>query len=384
MWEKRIAAEREYLSMIGPLGVDRHCKRWCEIEISERLSEIVDGRRMTDEEAVHLMRAGNIYDLAEAATAIRDRRYPTGIATFIIDRNINYTNVCVSECKFCAFYRRKESLEAYLLSKDEIFRKIEEAIHLEATQIMLQGGLHPELKIDYFEDLLRSIKERFDVTIHSFGPPEIDHIAGVSGISVPEAIRRLKEAGLDSLPGGGAEILSESVRSKISPNKISARKWLAVMREAQLAGLKTTATMMLGGPESAEDRAAHLSAIRSLQDETGGFRAFIPWTYQPGRTAMGGKVTSVQDYLRTLAVARIYLDNVDHVQGSWVTQGKDIGQISLSFGGDDLGSIMIEENVVKATGVSHAMSKEEMIRLIRSAGKIPARRNTAYEIIEVF
>lgn len=353
-------------------------------DVDKRLNEMLGGRRMTDEEAVHLIKRGNIHDLAAAATAVRDRRYPHGIVTFVIDRNINYTNVCVSECRFCAFYRRKEAPDAYVLSKDEIFRKIEEAVDLEATQIMLQGGLHPDLAIDYFEDLLRSIKERFDVTIHSFGPPEIDHIAKVSGISIPETIRRLKEAGLDSLPGGGAEILSDKIRSRVSPNKITAKKWLAVMREAQLAGLKTTATMMLGGLESAEDRVAHLSSIRSLQDETGGFRAFIPWTYQPGRTEMGGKVTSVQDYLRTLAVARIYLDNVDHVQGSWVTQGKDIGQISLSFGGDDLGSIMIEENVVKATGVSHVMSKDEMIRLIRAAGKIPARRNTAYEILEVY
>ncbi|MCL5292018.1 MAG: dehypoxanthine futalosine cyclase [Actinobacteria bacterium] len=339
---------------------------------------------MTDEEAVSLIESGNIHDLAEAADALRRRLHPENIVTFIIDRNINYTNVCISKCRFCAFYRTKEDKEAYVLSKDEMFRKIEETVELEGTQIMLQGGLHPELQIDFYEDLLESIKSRFSVTIHSFGPPEIAHISRLSGIPVAETIRRLHAAGLDSLPGGGAEILVDHVRAEVSPNKISATKWLSVMREAQLLGLKSTATMMLGGAESISDRVTHLAAIRKLQDETGGFRGFIPWTYQPGFTDLGGSVTSVQDYLRTLAVSRLYLNNFDHVQGSWVTQGKEIGQITLSFGGDDLGSIMIEENVVKATGVTYKMSKEEMVRLIRATGRIPAKRDTKYEILEIY
>lgn len=339
---------------------------------------------MTDAEAAGLIKSGNIYALAEAADKVRRRRYPQNIATFIIDRNINYTNVCISKCKFCAFYRQAEDKDAYVLAKEEIFTKIEETLELEGTQIMLQGGLHPDLKIDYYEDLLRSIKSRFDISIHSFGPPEIAHIASVSELSVSETIERLMKAGLDSLPGGGAEILVDHIRAKVSPNKISGTKWLEVMRLAQLQGLKSTATMMLGVSENIEDRISHLSSIRKLQDETGGFRGFIPWTYQPGFTQLGGRVTSVQDYLRTLAVARLYFDNIDHVQGSWVTQGKGIGQISLLFGGDDLGSIMIEENVVKAAGVAYNMSKQEMIRLIRGAGRIPARRNTKYEIVEIF
>jgi cyclic dehypoxanthinyl futalosine synthase len=348
------------------------------------LGEVVEGRRMTDREAADQLRAGDLYALAEAAGEISQRRYPGGIATFIIDRNINYTNVCVSGCKFCAFYRRAGDADAYVLTKDAIFKKIEETLSLEGTQIMLQGGLHPELKIDFYEDLLRSIKRRYDIAVHSFGPPELAHIAAVSGLSLAETIRRLKEAGLDSLPGGGAEILVDHVRTKISPNKISARKWLEVMRQAQLLGLKSTATMMLGVNESLQDRVAHLSSIRALQDETAGFRGFIPWTYQPGFTELGGRVASVQDYLRTLAVARLYLDNVDHIQGSWVTQGRGIGQVSLLFGGDDLGSIMIEENVVKSTGLAHTISKREMIDLIRQTGRVPARRNTKYEIIETF
>lgn len=348
------------------------------------LDEIVDGRRMTAGEAVELVGSGDIHELAAAADAARRRRYPANTATFIIDRNINYTNICVSKCRFCAFYREEDSAEAYLLPEEKIHEKIEETLELEGTQIMLQGGLHPSLTIDYYEELLRGIKERFDITIHSFGPPEIAHIARVSNLDVEETLRRLKEAGLDSLPGAGAEILVDHVRERVSPNKISSEKWLEVMREAHLTGLKTTATMMMGGPEKISDRVAHLSEIRSLQDETGGFRAFIPWSYQPGQTELGGRTASSRDYLRTLAVARLYLDNFDHVQGSWVTQGKEIGQISLSFGGDDLGSIMIEENVVRATGVSYAMSKEEMVRLISATGRVPAKRNTRYEIIEAY
>lgn len=347
------------------------------------LGEVLYGRRLTEEEAMYLLKEGDLLAVGSAANNVRSRLFPD-VATFIIDRNINYTNVCTSKCRFCAFYRDIEDPEAYLLTKDEIFRKIEETLELEGTQIMMQGGLHPGLKIDYYEDLLRSIKQRYPIIIHSFGAPEVAYIAELSGISVDEALSRLKNAGLDSLPGAGAEILVDHYRRAVSPNKVSAGRWLEVMERAHRLGIESTATMMMGGPEGVEDRIEHMARIRDLQDKTGGFRAFIAWTYQPGHTELGGKVISSREYLKTLAVARLFFDNVKHIQGSWVTQGKDIGQLSLSFGADDLGSIMIEENVVKATGVTYAMSKDEMIRLIQATGKEAARRNTTYEIIERF
>jgi len=250
---------------------------------------------------------------------------------------------------------------------------------------MLQGGLHPGLAIDYYEDLLRSIKERFpQITIHSFGPPEIVHIAKVSGLSIERTLSRMKDAGLDSLPGGGAEILVDSVRHKISPKKISSDPWMEVMRVAHRLGMRTTATMMFGSIESRADRVEHLRRIRELQDESGGFRAFIPWTYQPGHTELGGETASGLDYLKTLAISRLYLDNVENVQASWVTQGPKIGQVALAFGANDLGSTMIEENVVRAAGVSHSVPAEEMVRMIADAGYGAAQRTTQYEIIRRF
>jgi len=347
------------------------------------LSEILDGRRLTEQEALFLLEEGDLLAVASTADTIRKRIFSDTV-TFIIDRNINYTNICTSKCRFCAFYRDKEDADSYLLSKEEIFKKIEETLALEGTQIMMQGGLHPDLRIDYFEDLLKSIKDRYPIVIHSLGAPEVAYIAEISDVTVDEALRRLKRAGLDSLPGAGAEILVDHYRKAVSPNKVSAGRWLDVMERAHRAGIESTATMMMGGSESVEDRIEHMSKIRKLQDKTGGFRAFIAWTYQPGHTELGGKSVSSREYLKTLAVARIFFDNVKHIQGSWVTQGKDIGQLSLSFGANDLGSIMIEENVVRATGVTYAMSKEEMIRLIRSTGKRAARRNTVYEVIETF
>jgi len=347
------------------------------------LDEVLEGRRLTEQEAIYLLEEGDIIALGLAADKIRVRLFPDTV-TFIIDRNINYTNVCTSKCRFCAFYRDKDDSEAYLLSKEEIFNKIEETLALGGTQIMMQGGLHPELKIDYYEDLLRSIKERYPIIIHSFGAPEVYYIASISDISIDEALKRLKEAGLDSLPGAGAEILVDHYRKTVSPNKVSAERWLEVMERAHHQGIESTATMMMGGPEAIEDRVEHMAKIRQLQDKTGGFRAFIAWTYQPGYTELGGKIVSSMEYLKTLAVARLFFDNVKHIQGSWVTQGKDIGQLSLSFGANDLGSIMIEENVVRATGVTYKMSKDEIVRLIKATGKRAARRNTVYEIIERF
>ena len=347
------------------------------------LDEVSAGRRLTEVEALYLLNEGDLLAVGAAADGARARLFGD-IVTFIIDRNINYSNVCTSKCKFCAFYRDKDDPEAYLLSKEEIFKKIEETIALEGTQIMMQGGLHPDLTIDYFEDLFRSIKERFNIVVHSLGAPEVAYIADISGISVDEALQRLSDAGLDSLPGAGAEILVDHYRSAVSPNKVSAGRWLDVMRKAHENGIESTATMMMGGPETVADRIEHMSKIRALQDETNGFRAFIAWTYQPGMTELGGRVVSSRHYLKTLAVARLFLDNIKHIQGSWVTQGTDIGQLSLSFGADDLGSIMIEENVVRATGLVYKMTKEEMVRLIKATGKEAARRDTTYNIVERF
>jgi cyclic dehypoxanthinyl futalosine synthase len=347
------------------------------------LEKTQNGSRISKKEAALLLENGELLALGTAANRLANKLHPGLTASYIIDRNINYTNICQSKCKFCAFYREEDSPEAYLLSREEIYKKIDETIALEGTQIMLQGGLHPKLDIGYYEELLTGIKANFDIEIHSFSPPEIVHIAQVSDISTKETLSRLKKAGLDSLPGGGAEILVDEVRHKISPNKIGSKQWLKVMEEAHDLGMRTTATMMLGTVESVDDRAEHLSELRNIQDKTGGFRAFIPWTFQPGHTELGGDAASAITYLRTLAVSRLFLDNFSNIQGSWVTQGPDIGQLTLGFGANDLGSIMIEENVVAATGVSHKMSEDEMIRLINKTGKKAVKRNTRYEVLAV-
>ena len=344
---------------------------------------VLEDRRISEEEALWLLAEGDLLILGEIARRIAEKLHPEDAASYIIDRNINYTNICKSKCKFCAFYREEDSPEAYLLSKEEIFNKIRETVALHGTQIMLQGGLHPELDIDYFTTLLLSIKREFDIDIHSFSPPEIAHIAEVSRLSIKKTLEKLRNAGLDSLPGGGAEILVDHVRNKISPNKIDSGKWLQVVEEAHKIGMKTTATMMLGSIESLEDRIDHLSKLRNLQDRTNGFRAFIPWTFQPGHTELGGDSVSSIDYLRTLAVSRLFLDNFANIQGSWVTQGQEVGQLTLSFGANDLGSIMIEENVVAATGVAYKMSEDEMIQLINDTGRKAVKRNTGYEALEV-
>ena len=297
--------------------------------------------------------------------------------TFIIDRNINYTNICVSGCSFCAFWRTQDNKHNYLLDKRTIFKKIEETIKLGGTQILMQGGLHPALKLNYYTELLKSIKAKFKIHIHSFSPPEIIHIAGVSKLSPREVLQALKESGLDSLPGGGAEILVDRVRNRLSPNKCTSDEWLNVMRESHKLGLRTTATMMFGHIETPKDRIEHLIKIRKLQDETGGFTAFIPWTYQPQNTLLGGIASGGHDYLKTLAISRLMLDNIPNIQASWVTQGHKIGQLALFFGANDLGSIMIEENVVRSAGISYTMTKEEIIRLIKDAGFKPKQRETS-------
>lgn len=338
--------------------------------------------RITAKEAVELFEHGELLDLGLAADAVCRRMHPEPYRTYVVDRNINYTNICVSGCRFCAFYRDADSPEAYLLSDEEIHAKIAEAIGLGATQILMQGGLHPDLDIAYYEALVRGIKERFDVHVHSLSPPEVVHIARVSGLTVEDTVHRLKNAGLDSIPGGGAEILSDASRESLSPNKCSAGEWLQVMETAHKLGVPTTATMMFGHRETFGERVEHLARIRALQDRTGGFTAFIPWTFQPENTDLGGQAVGGYDYLRTLAISRLFLDNVPNIQASWVTQGEKVGQIALHFGANDLGSTMIEENVVAAAGVRFRMSEEELRRAIAEAGFEPRKRDTCYRLLE--
>ncbi len=352
------------------------------MELKNIISDISAGRRIAQENASLIYRQADLLTLGELANTVRQRLHPERLVTFIVDRNINYTNVCVNKCKFCAFYRTEDSPEAYILSKEEIFRKIEETIALGGTQILMQGGVHPDLGIEYFEDLFSSIKSRFTIQIHSLSPSEISYISRKANIGVTEALKRLKAAGLDSIPGGGAEILVDRVREKVSPNKIRWRDWMDVMREAHRLGMPTTATMMFGSLETKEEIVQHLARVRELQDETGGFTAFIPWTYQPGNTELGGQSASAVEYLKTLAVSRIMLDNFDNIQASWVTQGAKIAQVALEFGANDFGSTMIEENVVAAAGVIFRMNRQEIKSLINDAGYTAAQRDTRYNILK--
>jgi cyclic dehypoxanthinyl futalosine synthase len=340
--------------------------------------------RLSPERTLEMFEHSDILELGQTADALRNKLHPGNLVTFVIDRNINYTNICSSECRFCAFYRRQTHQDAYVLENEIILEKIRETIDAGGTQVMLQGGLHPELGLNYYLDLLSLIKKNYPITIHSFSPAEVLHIARQSSLSITETLIRLKAAGLDSLPGGGAEILVDEVRQRVSPKKISAGDWLAVMEAAHHVGLESTATMVIGMGETYAHRIEHMEKIRALQEKTGGFRAFITWTFQPGNTELGGEKTSAWDYLKTLAITRLYLDNIKHIQGSWVTQGQNIGQLTLAFGANDLGSIMLEENVVRAAGTAYQMSIDKMVSIIRAAGKIPAQRNTEYTIIKRF
>ena len=336
--------------------------------------------RLGDEAALDLLLHGELLDLARLAVVERRRHWPGDEVTFIVDRNINYTDYCISGCRFCAFYKVPGSGEGYLLEDAEIYGKIEETLAIGGTAIMMQGGLHPDLGIDYFEHLFRGIKQRYPAHNHSLSPPEVAHIAQVSGLSIAETLRRLCDAGLDSLPGGGAEVLADRVRTAISPHKIASDTWLEVMRQAHKIGLPTTATMMFASLDTPAERIEHLRRLRDLQDETGGFTAFIPWTFQAGNTDLqAGHVPATgMDYLRMLAVSRIYLDNFPSVQASWVTQGLKLGQVALAFGANDMGSTMIEENVVRAAGVTNRVDVEQMVHLIRAAGRVPVQRDTLY------
>jgi cyclic dehypoxanthinyl futalosine synthase len=337
---------------------------------------------MTREEAVELLRSPDLIGIGMAADAVRRRLHPEGVVTYIIDRNINYTNFCTEYCSFCAFYRPLGHAEGYVLPKEAVFQKIRETVELGGTGVLMQGGLYPELKIEWYEDLLRSIKQRFpSIHLHCFSSPEILCIAEASGLSITDTIARLRDAGLDSIPGGGAEILDDEVRRRISRLKCTTQEWVDVHLAAHRLGMRTTATMMFGCGETLEQRVNHLETVRRIQEETGGFTAFIPWTFQRAHTSLGNSVreeATAVEYLKTLAISRLYLENIVNVQSSWVTQGLKTCQLGLRFGGNDVGSIMIEENVVSAAGTHHKASEEELRRIIRDAGFVPKQRDTLY------
>jgi len=347
-------------------------------------------KRLTKDEALDLIKNAPLVELGEMATKIKTELHPERITSFVVDRNINYTNVCWVDCKFCAFYRHGKDDDSYVLTYDEIDKKIEELLEIGGTQILMQGGVHPKLKIDYYEELVEHIHTKFpQITLHSFSAIEIVYIAKISKITILETLKRLQAKGLSSIPGAGAEILSDRVRDIIAPKKIDASKWLEVHRLAHSIGMKTTATMMFGTVETDEEIIEHWDLIRQLQDETGGFRAFIMWSFQSTNTKLLEEIPDLKPqssnrYLRLLAVSRIFLDNFPNIQSSWVTQGSYIGQMALKFGANDLGSTMMEENVVAAAGASNCMNQDEMIELIRDVGENPAKRNTAYEILERF
>jgi len=354
------------------------------------LDKALEGERITDEDALTLLGSRDLVAVGRVADELRNRKIDKRRVTFIVDRNVNYTNVCYTDCDFCAFYRRPgDTREGYLLPKPIIFKKIEETLALGGTALLMQGGHHPDLGVEYYEDLFSSIKARYPIHLHALSPSEIQHAARRSKLTIPEALTRLRDAGLDSLPGGGAEILVDRVRKIISPKKTTSGEWLGIMREAQRLGMSTTATMMYGHVETLEERVEHMRRIRDLQDELHGFRAFISWTFQRDGNRLDDVVSedvrpTSFDYLLTQAVSRIYLDNVDHIQSSWVTQGMKVGQVALSFGADDMGSVMIEENVVSAAGTTHRATAEDFVRAIRALGKTAVQRDTLYRDVRAW
>jgi cyclic dehypoxanthinyl futalosine synthase len=351
--------------------------------IDKILDKAYSGKRLDFDEAVALFQA-DIYSLGRVADNIRRRYHPENIVTFVIDRNITFTNVCVLRCGFCAFSVDPASKDAYLLSKEKILSKVKELVDMGGTQVMLQGGIHPDLSLEYYCELLSEIKARFDVWLHSLSPAEIYHLAKISGTSTKDVLLKLKSAGLDSLPGA-AEILVDRVRHKVSPHKLSTQQWLKIMEEAHSIGMHTTATMTFGMIETLEERIEHMLQIRNLQDRTGGFKAFIPWGFSPKNTKFSYVPTpGGLDYLKTLAIARIVIDNIPNIQAGWVTEGHKLAQLALAFGANDFGGILMEEQVIKSTGIAYHTSVSKVIELIRSAGRIPAQRSTTYEILKIF
>jgi cyclic dehypoxanthinyl futalosine synthase len=353
------------------------------VDIDEIASKVRSGERLEPEEALTLYRSGPMPLLGRLASEIRTRKHPGTVVTYIIDRNVNYTNVCVARCTFCAFYRPVGAADGYVLGFDELFRKIDETLAVGGEQLLLQGGHNPDLPLSWYEDLFRAIKDRYPaIRLHALSPPEILHLSRLSRVTISEVLDRLIAAGLDSVPGGGAEILVDRVRRLLHCyGKATSDEWLEVMRVAHTKGLRTTATMMFGSVETDEERIEHLRRVRALQDDTGGFTAFIAWSYQPSHTELGGAEATAIEYLRTLAVARIFLDNIQSIQASWVTQAGKVGQLSLAYGANDMGSVMLEENVVRAAGASYCMDEVEIVRNIEDAGFVAKRRNMHYEIL---
>lgn len=356
------------------------------MDFQKLFAKRLEGGRLTCEESLSLYQC-DLLSLGNAANEVVKKKFPNKQVTFIVDRNISYTNACVVDCDFCAFYRKPGHKEAYTLSYEQIFSKIQELVDLGGTQALIQGGVNPELPLEYYLDLLRAIRQKFPtVHIHSFSVVEFDMISKKFRIPLIEVFKLFKDAGLNSVPGGGAEILVERVRKLISPKKASSDHWLNVMRTAHQAGLKSTATMVFGHLETLAERIEHMSRIRDLQDETQGFRAFIPWTLSPQGTPRMSHFRQAggEDYLKTVAISRLMLDNIEHIQSGWLTEGLKLGQIALSFGCDDMGGTLLEDKVLEPTGISVNTRKDDLIRLIQEAGYTPAQRNTNYEIMHVF
>ncbi len=352
----------------------------------DNISEILTSALKTPpgvKEGVELLESSALSLLGAAADELRKKSVGE-LVTFVVDRNINYTNVCSSKCKFCAFYREADAKDAYVLTAEEIIAKVDEAVRMGATQILLQGGLNPDLKIEYYEEMLREVKKRFNVQMHAFSPPEIVHISKLYGAGIKETISRLREAGLDSIPGGGAEILDDRVRSTVSPNKIGWKQWREVMLSAHSFGVPTTATMVFGHAETLEERIKHIIRVREMQEKYNGFTAFIPWSFQPENTLLSGASLSTGvDYLKMVAVSRILLNNIKNIQASWVTQGIKVAQVALNYGANDLGGTMIEENVVRAAGVPfRSRNIDEFVHIAKKMGRPVAKRDTLYNIIE--
>ncbi|MBA0053990.1 dehypoxanthine futalosine cyclase [Streptomyces sp. AJS327] len=356
-------------------------------DLQSVLDRAAEGGRVTADEALELYRSAPLHALGAAADAARRRRYAgtEHIATYIIERNINYTNSCVTACKFCAFYASPKSDKVWTRDLDDILRRCAETVELGGTQIMFQGGHHPDFGVEYYEEHFAAIKAAYpQLVIHSLGASEVEHMARISGVTPREAIQRIHAAGLDSFAGAGAELLPARARTAIAPLKESGERWLEIMEIAHGLGVESTSTMLMGTGETNAERIEHLRMIRDVQDRTGGFRAFIPYTYQPENNTLKGRTqATVLEYLRIIATARLFLDNVPHIQGSWLTTGKDVGQLSLHYGADDLGSVMLEENVVSSAGAKHRSNRLELLNLIRRAGRVPAQRSTTYEHLVV-
>jgi cyclic dehypoxanthinyl futalosine synthase len=352
--------------------------------IQHILDKSIEGRRLTYDEGCALLDCQDLNALGRAADAVSRRLHPEQYRTFNIDRNINYTNVCSAVCDFCAFYRKSNDAEAYVLSREVLYKKIEETIALGGDQALMQGGNHPSLKLEWYEDLLRDLKSRYpSFNLHAFSAPEIWNFHRINKLPLREVLNRLKAAGMGSLPGGGGEILVDRVRQAITINKCLTEEWLDVHRIWHELGGRSTSTMMFGHVETPPERIESLERLRQLQDETGGFTAFICWTFQPGHTALKDTPpTGAFEYLRTQAIARLYLDNIPNIQSSWVTQGLKIGHLALLFGANDMGSLMIEENVVASAGTVHYLTLEQIKNAIREAGYVPRQRNVFYEYVD--